>query len=351
VWVAVIMHLTHYLDEKLYQQTLIASDYVRLAVLEGVHGMHLFFMISGFILSLPFARMHLKHDEKLNLSRYYLRRLTRLEPPYLIALLIFFLLHVFIVQKYPAGELFSSLGASAIYLHDILKGAHSYILPVAWSLEIEVQFYLVAPLLCLVFMIRKPIVRKLVLISGIVLFFILSYRLNQVLALHSQLHYFLCGLLLTEFYLEDHSHFKSSGFITTAGMVILLLMLTTITYEDRTMTFLKMILMFLFFYGVLVNDRLKKIFSARWMTLIGGMCYSLYLLHYGIISAAGYFILQSGVPQQWMAPVYFLLIGSFILVLSSIYFLLVEKPFMKLKISKLNWHRITRRKASAGNNH
>ncbi|HYH16354.1 MAG TPA: acyltransferase family protein, partial [Flavisolibacter sp.] len=94
-WVAIIMHTTHFLNEKLYNNQLIKQGPWKWVILEGTHGMYLFFMISGFILSLPFAKAYLKSDDPVSLKRYYLRRLTRLEPPYIIALVIFFLAHLF----------------------------------------------------------------------------------------------------------------------------------------------------------------------------------------------------------------------------------------------------------------
>ena len=76
--------------------------------MEGGNGVAIFFMISGFILSLPFATLHFDKttDKKpLNLKRYYLRRLVRLEPPYLIALIIFFIGNVWVLHKFEFGEL------------------------------------------------------------------------------------------------------------------------------------------------------------------------------------------------------------------------------------------------------
>lgn len=47
-------------------------------------GVPLFFVISGFILSMPFANYYLKGQNKPELKKYFVRRLTRLEPPYIL---------------------------------------------------------------------------------------------------------------------------------------------------------------------------------------------------------------------------------------------------------------------------
>ena len=76
------------------------------------------------------------------LKQYLLRRLTRLEPPYLICLLLFFALQV-LVKGRSAHALAPHLAASLVYLHDLIYAAESPINNVAWSLEVEVQFYLI----------------------------------------------------------------------------------------------------------------------------------------------------------------------------------------------------------------
>ena len=43
-------------------------------------GVDMFFMISGFVLALPFATRYLAHGPRVSLRSYFLRRLTRLEP-------------------------------------------------------------------------------------------------------------------------------------------------------------------------------------------------------------------------------------------------------------------------------
>lgn len=58
---------------------------------EGHFGVEIFFAISGFILALPFARHALVGGKPVDLKRYFVRRVTRLEPPYLISLTLIFL--------------------------------------------------------------------------------------------------------------------------------------------------------------------------------------------------------------------------------------------------------------------
>ncbi len=134
----------------------------------GVWGVPLFFIISGFILGVPFASRYLADASPVRLGPYFLRRLTRLEPPYVIALFATFSFMVLLPDP-PAsiGELSSGLAWGIPYLAN-LRGGNS-VLGVAWSLEIEIQFYILMPLLAYVFAIRSTVLRRGFLVSAIVL--------------------------------------------------------------------------------------------------------------------------------------------------------------------------------------
>ncbi len=69
------------------------------ALSNGHVGVYVFFAISGFILALPFGRYKLQQKQPVRLSNYYLRRLTRLEPPYLISLVLFFAVLVIVQHQ------------------------------------------------------------------------------------------------------------------------------------------------------------------------------------------------------------------------------------------------------------
>ncbi|MGH7634807.1 MAG: acyltransferase family protein, partial [Gemmatimonadaceae bacterium] len=91
----------------------------------GHYGVHLFFIISGFVLALPFAAHHLAGRPPVRLRAYFLRRLTRLEPPYILALLG--LSAAIILTHTPHLSLLPHLLASLGYVHNIVYGVPSTI--------------------------------------------------------------------------------------------------------------------------------------------------------------------------------------------------------------------------------
>lgn len=105
----------------------------------GHRGVEIFFAISGLVLALPFAAHYIVGEKSPNLRKYYLRRLTRLEPPYIISLLICF--SYISYRLHEAGDFggyLKSFFASLVYSHNFVfpRGELPLINPVTWSLEI-----------------------------------------------------------------------------------------------------------------------------------------------------------------------------------------------------------------------
>jgi len=329
--VVVIMHITHYIDEKFHHDSLIQNDYWRNFVMEGGHGVALFFVISGFILSLPFAKWRLNNEKKVSLKKYFLRRVTRLEPPYLIALIIFFIAHVWVLHKYTFDELLPHLFASMAYLHTIIYHSFSTILPIAWSLEVEVQFYVLAPLFFLVFLIQQKRVRW-VIMSGIILGGALYwYNVEHVVHVFRYIYLFFCGILLADMYCTQASIIKHQFWGFIIGLCSLLGFIFIPALYNMPWYMLKLACMFFLVHLVLTNVYMKKLFSGRLIIIIGGMCYSIYLLHFAVISFVGSLLMRSGIPvsNKSLFPLFELLFAVCVLVVSAIYFLLIEKPFMR----------------------
>ncbi len=175
-------------------------------------GVPLFFVISGFILSLPFAEAHRKFKKPVALKKYFWRRVTRLEPPYILCLLLFFILKI-AASKGTAAGLFPNLIASIFYVHNPIFGRPSDIDFVAWSLEIEIQFYILAPVLGSMFAIASAAIRRVVLAAAV----LLASAMSSIAMSHPPLQlsllgyaqYFLAGFLFAEYYLAGGERRKN----------------------------------------------------------------------------------------------------------------------------------------------
>ncbi len=206
----VLFHLNGYLMVKtaFYEHGPVAQrDWLCRAALVGSHGVELFFVISGFILALPFATHHLAGAPAGNLRKYYLRRLARLEPPYFITIVLLMALGI-LVHADAVPALYSHLAASLAYMHSLIYGAPSTVLGVAWSLEIEVQFYLLVPVLTLVFAIRNPTLRRSLLVAATLTSLgaqtlLLPHGVRFNLSIFAYVQFFLIGFLLADVFLTS----------------------------------------------------------------------------------------------------------------------------------------------------
>lgn len=303
----------------------------------GDRGVELFFVLSGFILCLPFAQQYLSNGKVVSLKKYYLRRVTRLEPPYFLAITAIFLLQL-VTHIYTPGVLVPHWLASLCYAHGIIYHHVPMVTVVAWSLEIEIQFYILAPLLFR--LLRNPApLRRGILVGLITALVLIQSRLNgTMLNIFGFGQYFLAGILLADLFVSGVGLQLARGtaafwtaVVFLAGVV--LLPIKKFQQGPDVLLASRMVLPYLiaaFYLLVMRNELLKKIFSFSAIPIIGGMCYSIYLLHYTIISMVGRLTLSVRLTPYYVPNllVQMLLMGVPILVISSVFYLYVERPFM-----------------------
>ncbi len=305
----------------------------------GHYGVELFFIISGFVLALPFATWRMQAGRPVQLRRYYLRRLTRLEPPYLLSLLVFFALKV-ALKGQSAHELLPNLLASAGYVHNVIYAQRSAVSVVAWSLEIEVQFYLLAPLLGRVFLLRDARVRRGILCAGIAGAMLLCAVFDRdanprlFLSLPAYVQYFLIGFLLSDFYLTgdwrtDHGRRPSFDVVGLAALG-LLGPVVCFGYHQWWGQLTAPLLTGLFCVGAFHGPLLNRFFRNPWVYSYGGICYTIYLYHSILVQGAGATakrVLGSGVTWPRMLADIGLSVGI-VVVVCPVLFVLTERYFM-----------------------
>lgn len=313
----------------------------------GYRGVPLFFVLSGFILALPFARHYLFNTPTPSLRRYLLRRVTRLEPPYLLNLVLA-AIGAAIANQTPWHLLLPHLAASAAYLHYAIFRTPSTINAVAWSLEVEVQFYLLAPLLTTIFALRSAGWRRLTLLFAMLASAGLQavFHLSQF-TLAGDLQYFLAGLLLADFYLTGApalSCLSRSAWdvLSLAGWPAFFLV------SDRWVGTWLPALALLLCLAALRGNRISRLLRSPAIAITGGMCYTIYLWHAPVLTVVDrtlrthLHLLPTGYLSLFLVEA-FIKVTAVALVCLPL-FVLVERPCMDPKwprklAARLRWDR------------
>jgi peptidoglycan/LPS O-acetylase OafA/YrhL len=240
------------------------------------------------------------------------------------------------------GEASSHILASMIYSHQFIY--QSLPLPncVLWSLEIEVQFYILVPLLALVFTIRTRTFRRTVIAVIMLVFSGISfYGRDGFLVSNSllgRLQEFLAGFLLVDLYLTE---WKDAGALRYGWDLLSLVAWTGILFSDcldKSAILVLPWLMLLAYLGAFRGVILSRVLSNPWVATIGGMCYTIYMYHYLLISVFGRVTLRLLTGAMWLdVALQFVIFSVITLAICSLLFLFFERPFMQPDWHKRVW--------------
>jgi peptidoglycan/LPS O-acetylase OafA/YrhL len=297
------------------------------------------------ILAMPFAEAAADGRPAPGFVTYLLRRVSRIEPPYVICMLTFFALSALRHGGVEDGE-FRRLGASLVYVHQLVYRENSAYNPVTWSLELEVYFYLLAPFLFAV-LFRSGAALRAVLIAGLAGLCAASADTGRPLdfehqgSLVAQGNYFLAGILVAD--LETRRRGREAGggakMLWDIAIVLAVVSLWWLLRWDspfaskgeygRFGLLLRPALVAVLCLGVLRGRVFHAVLTLPWIAVIGGMCYTLYLWHYPFMRVlqgrltglrTGDFLTDYAVQSA-------ILIAATIAA-GAVLFVLFEKPFM-----------------------
>ncbi|XZE55527.1 acyltransferase family protein [Planctomycetaceae bacterium SH139] len=298
----------------------------------GGYGVELFFIISGFVLALPFCKQYLQGGKPVCLKKYALRRLTRLEPPYVVSMLAFFAVMPW-VGKGDYASLFNHLVASLLYVHNLVYFQGSLINNNAWSLEIEIQFYILVPIILLALAWRS-IHRHLVFLFAFCVFSTGSLLIpsSWPKTVLDFAQYFLAGVIICEFWLTGWQSQPRSRFFDLLGIacVVLFFGLHLLGNKELAKGITPVLLS-----GVVVSalrgPLVGNALSWGFVPIVGGMCYSIYLIHARVLSLILTLLFaRLGLTGSYSFDIFLLsLVCLPVVVLCSlIFFIAIERPCM-----------------------
>lgn len=287
----------------------------------GWYAVDVFVIISGFVI------FHLLVSKKQNYTEFILQRFFRLWPLFIVLFAIAIPVSLITLsnlgefaQRYPAAHIGDGLMAVRIQswwdllpvhvllhlpmLHgmvpeQLVPSAPSAFLDPAWSISLEWQFYLLAPLV-FTFIVKRPYINTLLISLVCLIIFGVAQTLPEVqfgafLPMHIQ--YFYLGGLSCLIYQWVQAGKVSARLVYTLLLAGTLLAVYSVWHAD----FLPLSI-WLVFFSLLCALQLPgyyhfiqsmvTVFDNRLMLYLGKISYSLYLSHFLVIILCQYLILR-----------------------------------------------------------
>jgi len=135
-------------DTHIWNPTNLSHTLISAIALAGASGVTLFFVLSGFLLFMPYAKALLFEGGWPSAREFYLRRVLRIMPGYYFALFaMIFIIH----PEYLHPDHWRQLGLFLTFFMDSTPQTFQQLNGPFWTLAIEWQFYMLLPLLALLF--------------------------------------------------------------------------------------------------------------------------------------------------------------------------------------------------------
>lgn len=303
----------------------------------GFTGVDIFFVISGFIVS----RSIIARTSGFDFLNFYFGRLRRIVPAYVFMLLLVAVAAaVLLVPK--DYKFFQDSFKAALYFvsNQYFSGFGDYFAPVSnelpllhtWSLAIEMQFYLVLPIL----MVWLPRTFLRVLLPPLIVLIVAwsTFRLGGDRApiyysFLSRSAEFFIGVWLACFYLNLRLSAFNAGLASQLGTALLVASFFVVPEKQFPGIWVLLPCFGAFFIILGQGSFLNRALGNRHVVYIGALSYSLYLWHWPILAFIRYYTQQYDLTLPWLLLYCF---GSFALAAFTYHY--IETPFRQAKSLK-----------------
>jgi peptidoglycan/LPS O-acetylase OafA/YrhL len=381
---SVIFYHIHYFLSHSFDLYTIFGQLAAAIAMAGWSGVTLFFVLSGFLLFMPYARSLLFVSTWPSTRTFYLRRALRILPGYYISLC---LLILFAHPEYLQVDHLGRLALFMTFLMDSTPQTYQQINGPFWTLAIEWQYYMLLPLMVLGFSLlvrrgKTPVQRCWLVVAcilgllcwGLVTRYIGIYYMGHpsesILVPRSVFNVFLwltygvsgkyyedfaIGMLLSTLYIASYGAAPASkiskvlsryqSWFWGAGILILFFMAVWSVYP--ALSFLNPLigahaelteLGFAVGFAACImallfgTEERQRFFTWSPMRWFGGISYSLYIWHVPILLFFMSMVLGNLPKLHFLATysLYWLCVILLIVPFSYLFYCLVEAPWIQL---------------------
>jgi peptidoglycan/LPS O-acetylase OafA/YrhL len=281
----------------------------------GQEAVNAFMLSSGFLIyfQCSISNTYCGLRNKVGIKNFYIRRLFRIAPAYYFCLIIALLFSDYLglsreaiaetlphtmtsMERYYISDPIQSFFIHASFIFGVLP-SYSYSTPLPdWSLGLEMQFYLIFPVLFF-FYKKNFVVFFVISLIGMLGIWFISNKMGFIFPMPSYLplkfHNFAAGIALGYLLLNKENKSKSYYFIIAITVVFL-------AVGNRTVH-IPLLFIFSWWWVCNVNTTkyyvltfLQKVFNHKISKFLAEMSYSVYIFHLVIMLPFFAFVLKGG---------------------------------------------------------
>jgi peptidoglycan/LPS O-acetylase OafA/YrhL/VanZ family protein len=330
-------------------------------MINGNTGVALFFALSGFLLAIPFCKA-LERREFPNTLQYLKHRAVRIIPLYYLC---FF--GLLMIKGFSGPEVsFNNITSHLFFVHNLKDSQVMSLNPPFWTLAVEMQFYLILPLVFLAMRQLKYHLAQFALIAFIVVWF-LGYKLIfewmssnfdwpltfslvwpfgvnaasatspvMTYSLASHLPHFLLGTLFASQFIKRKLHVDKLLYDVLILLIVISTFIILATPLDESFQlefgrynfpYVPVLLSALIFF-VPSSKVTSNLLEFKFLKWLGVVSYGIYIFHYPLQKALKIILEKFGVSvsEQWL--LFGLLSLGATIILASLSYRFIEQPII-----------------------
>jgi len=319
----------------------------------------LFFIMSGFIIYHVYGHFFEESIQRASFYKYIRARLARVYPLHIFTLILMIILVAsqhFVWDKFfePSAIVTHVFMLQSFGLHSI----YTWNVP-AWSISAEFAAYLIFPVFAVAMYRYKKISAPAIALLIIFIYCLLSFKLskdngttgNYNLDLTFDYGYlrgiagFLAGGMIYQLYLKKVFYFlRTDAMLTT----LFILLFVCLHFGVTDLIFIPVFLL-LVLSAAYNTDKVKRLFSNRFLQWLGDISYSVYLVQFPLTILIIAILPHLGVTWQgpyslhlpyWQAAICCILFLAVLTGISALTYKYIEQPFRKLinsRMKEINW--------------
>lgn len=308
------------------------NKYISFIFQQANLGVSYFFILSGFVMVIAY-----NNQKNIDFINYLKNRFARIYPIYLLSILLL------IIFKLGTNINTLDMFLSLFMLQSWIPGKALIINFPAWSLSVELFFYITFPFLMNIIYTKLKLKSTAIwiilfwLVSQL-LFHLVTYGLVKVpnysindIYYHPLMHLneFLIGNIAGLFFVKKLKNHKNNYLIIILIIITLIILLLRFSIGlDFHNGLLAVLFVPLILFISISNDKLTKVFSKKIFVFLGEISFGIYILQIPIWTIFSDYRMDKyfGIDKELNSSMSFFVRLMFLIITSSLSYLLLEKP-------------------------